>query len=185
MNTLDILILVVLGFNAILGAVRGAAWQILRLGSIVLGVWGAWRFGAEFLALFPDSWGISKDYGIYVARVVLFLSVYLIMFGITNLVKSLIQKVKLGSWDRTLGAAFGTAKGAMFVCVILYLQLTPVGDIQAIKDQLHGNPELGIPESVGNRYFLKYARDRIEKAVPNDLEDQIDKKTRELLEKTK
>ncbi|MFT7619778.1 MAG: membrane protein required for colicin V production [Planctomycetota bacterium] len=184
MNTLDILILVVLGFNAILGAVRGAAWQILRLASIFLGVWGASRFGSEFLNLFPESWGISEDYGIYVARIVLFLSVYLVMFGITNLIKSMIQKVKLGSWDRALGAVFGAAKGALFCCVVLYLQLTPVGDIQAVQDQLHGNEKSGISASVGNDYFLKYARERIEKAVPNKFEEKVKETTKEIIDKT-
>lgn len=189
MNTLDILIIVVLAFNAILGAVRGAAWQVLRLASIFLGVWGAWRYGSEFLELFPDSLGISEDYGIYVARVVLFLSIYLIMFGVTNLIRSFIQKVKLGSYDRALGAVFGTAKGALLCCIVLYLQLTPVGEMQVVKDQLHGNPETSIAPSKANEYFLKYVRDRIDKIVPLEkrleIEDTLRKKTEDLLKKTK
>ncbi len=188
MNTLDILILIILAFNAILGAVRGAAWQILRLASIFLGVWGAWRFGDEFLRFFPASWGISSEYGIYVARVVLFLSIYLIMFGVTNLVRSVIKKVKLGSWDRTLGAGFGVAKGALFCCIILYLQLTPIGDITVVQEQLHGSKDGSIPASRGNELFLKYARERLDSVVPDERKSDIEKlskKAEELLKEAK
>ncbi len=185
MNTLDILILVILAANAVLGAVRGAAWQILRLASIFLGLWGAARYGEEFLGLFPSSWGISEDYGIYVARVVLFLCVYLIMFGVTNLVKGAIQKVKLGSFDRGFGALIGAAKGLIFCTAILYLQLTPIGEITVVQDHLNGNEEKSIPPSIGNKMFLKYARERLENAVPKDIEDVIERKTKDLIKKSK
>ena len=175
MNTIDALILVVVTFNLILGAIRGAAWQILRLASIVLGVWGAWHYGDEFLALFPPTLDISADYGIYVARVVLFLSIYLIMFGVTNLVRSTIQKVKLGSWDRGIGALFGAAKGALYCSVVLYLQLTPIGEIPLVKDHLQGNPEKNLPASVANDVFEDYIRKEVDRRFP-DAEQKLKEK---------
>ena len=187
MNSVDIVILVVVATNLILGAYRGAAWQILRLASIGLGIWVAWRFAEPCLAELPESWEISEDYGIYLVRIVLFLSVYLLMFGITNLVKAGIKKVKLGSWDRTLGAGIGAFKGALFASLILYLQLTPLGKIEAIEDLLHGNEEKNMPSSRANEIFLSYVKDRIDTTlspqqkekivkVTDDLEDLIKKK---------
>ena len=59
MNTIDLLVLVVTAFNLILGAIRGAVWQGLRIASIVLGIWAAIRYGEEVLAMFPASLGLA------------------------------------------------------------------------------------------------------------------------------
>ena len=173
MNTIDLLILVLICFNLLLGAIRGAVWQILRIASIVLGIWSAVTYGREFLAMFPSSWGLDAGHGIILAQIVLFLSVYLVMFGITQIAKKIVDKVKLGSMDRTLGAGLGAAKGALFCCVILYLQFTPLNQIESIRDQLYGNEAQEIPASVGNKVFLAYMKERIDEVVPPTVSDRV------------
>ena len=181
MNSVDLVILIVIAFNGILGLIRGAAWQILRIGSVVLGVWVAARFGREFLGLFPESFGLSPEIGIHVARIVLFLSVYLIMYGVTNLAQALIKKVKLGGMDRSLGALLGMAKGALLCCLVLYLQLWPlVGEIPIVEDQLHGNVERAIPASKANRIFLEHIRSRVDAIVPQEQKEGIERLTEEI-----
>jgi uncharacterized membrane protein required for colicin V production len=161
--------------------VRGAVWQVLRLASIVLGVWGAARYGREFFELFPSSWGISAEVGIHVARIVVFLSVYLVMFGVTNLAQALVKKVKLGGMDRTLGALLGAGKGALFCCLVLYLQFWPlVGEVQAVHDQLHGSADGSIPASRANRFFIEHVRERVNAVVPEETRDSLQKTLDEL-----
>ena len=176
MNSIDAFILVVVCFNLILGAVRGAVWQVLRVASIVLGIWAATRYSDDFLAMWPDSLGIDAAYAPILAQVVVFLSVYLVMYGLTHLVKALVDKVKLGSMDRLMGAGVGAMKGAFFCCVILYLQFTPLGELGIIKNQLYGNEEEGVEPSVANGIFLEFMKKRIDEAVP----DSVSKRLREL-----
>ena len=174
MNAVDVLVLVLVAFNLILGAVRGAAWQILRIASFVLGFWAARVYGPEVFARFPENWGLAAEPGQAVAYVVVFVSVYLVMFGVTQLVKSAIQKIKLGSTDRTIGAALGAAKGALFASVLLYLQFVPfVNDIEPVRDQLYGNPEESIEPSVANALFLDHLKERIDDMIPDDAEQRV------------
>lgn len=174
MNAIDTLVLVLVAFNLILGAVRGAAWQILRIATIVLGVWTSREYGRDFFEMFPAGWGLDAEPGLVIAHVVVFVIVYLVMFGFTQLVRSLIQKVKLGSTDRTIGAALGAAKGAFFASMLLYLQFVPfVGDIETVRDHLYGNPEKQVEASHANDYFLTYLKDRIDEMVPDDAEQRV------------
>lgn len=186
MNTVDLLILIIVAFNGLLGLVRGAIWQILRLVSIVLGLWAAARYGREFLALFPSSLDISAEMGIHVARIVLFLSVYLVMFGVTNLAQSLVRKVKLGGVDRSLGALLGAGKGAALCCLVLYLQFLPgIRDLDLVKDQLQGNVERAIPASRANPFFLDQVHPRVRALFDEKQRDEIDRKLEELEETMK
>ena len=174
MNTVDLLILLVVAFNAILGAVRGAVWQVLRVGAIVLGVLVALRYGEPFLAVIPESLGVPRDTaGVILAQVVLFVSVYLGMYGLTSMAKALIDKMKLGSADRLLGALLGAAKGVLFCGVALYLQFTPLVEIDFVRDHLRGNIEKGIEPSRANRLFLVYLKDRIDELLPDSVEDDV------------
>ena len=174
MNSIDALVLVITIFNLILGAFRGAVWQVLRITSIVLGIWTAVVYGEDFFAMFPASFALKDDYGVIVARVVLFLSVYLVMYGITQLVKTMVDKVKLGSMDRLVGAALGGCKGVFFCCVLLYLQFTPLSELDVVHDQLYGDADEEIRPSVANALFLDYMKERIDEAVPEQVTYRVE-----------
>ncbi|MCA9321452.1 MAG: CvpA family protein [Planctomycetes bacterium] len=174
MNTIDALVLVVVAFNLLLGAIRGATWQILRLASIGLGIWAALRFADDFLAIWPQSLGLDPTYAPLIARVIVFLSVYLVMFGVTHLVKSMIDRVKLGGLDRLIGAGIGAIKGAFFCCVVLYLQFMPfVLEVDWLRDQLYGNPDRRIERSIANDLFVDFMKSRIDRVIPDPLKEQV------------
>lgn len=180
MNSIDTFCLVVIAFNVLLGLIRGAAWQIMRLAAIVLGVWCALEQGDRFLSMWPTSWQLTDTAASILARVVVFFSVYLVMFGLTHLARALIDRVRLGGVDRILGGIVGILKGAAFCSVLLYLQfLPPVNEIGIVRDQLYGNPEQDLPPSVANELFIAYLKPRIETAVPKDLSERVEDITRE------
>lgn len=184
MNAIDILVLVLISFNLILGAIRGAAWQILRIAGLVLSYVAAKEYGADFFASFPENWRLSDEPGLVIAHVVVFVSVYLVMFAVTNLVKAIIQKVKLGSTDRTIGAALGAFKGAVFASLLLYLQFVPVvGETETVRDHLYGNEAKAIAPSRANDVFLTYLKARLDEMVPDDAEDRVDELRRRVGER--
>lgn len=173
-NTLDGLVLVIIGFNLILGAIRGAAWQILRIASIVLGIWAAVHWGEAFLEAFKERVSFTSSYGIIVARVALFFTVYILMYGVTQIVRKIIDKVKLGSIDRTAGAACGAFKGAAFACMMLYLQyIPPVNQFEIVENQLYGTPPGRTDYSRSNFVFLKYVKPWLDERVPDDLKQRL------------
>lgn len=175
MNPLDMVILAIIAFNAILGLMRGAIWQILRFASIALGFYVAHKYGEVFLARWPENIRNQTSYAIVVARVVLFMSVYIVMFGITHMVKAFVDKIQLGSVDRLLGAVVGATKGAAFCCVILYLQfIPPISTFPMVKQYLYGDGEKGIKGSKVNDYFIKEVKPRLEQSLPKEVIQKVD-----------
>jgi membrane protein required for colicin V production len=174
MNVVDIGILILIGFNAILGLMRGAVWQILRIVSIVLGIMIAQRYGEVVLEKAPESFRTGTSYAIIITRLVLFLAVYIVMFGVTHMVKALIDKVKLGSIDKMIGAAVGAAKGAAFCCIILYVQyIPPVSNFDIVHDHLYGNGTKNIPKSKGNEFFITKIKPELDKNLPKELTTKV------------
>ena len=178
LNALDIICALVVVFHLIIGAVKGATWQVMRIASIVLGFWCASHYAESFLNAWPESlMKPDETYGIYVAKVALFLSVYLAFFFLTHLLKSIIDKIKLGSWDRTLGAALGAVKGAAICSLVLYLQfIDPIRAIPSVHDQLNGNAEEDIRASHANDLFLRYVEPKVKEVLPTEsIEKYTDK----------
>ncbi|MEZ6194447.1 MAG: CvpA family protein [Planctomycetota bacterium] len=175
MNPIDAGLLVIIGINLILGLLRGAIWQVLKLAGIALGVWGAMQYGARFQQMWPDAIRVEGGSGELLAQGVLFLSIYIVVFGISHLLQSLIKKIDLGSLDRLLGGLVGAAKGALIGSVILYLQFLPfVTNFDTVKDWLYGNSERGISPSVGNEIFIQHVYDRLDSIVPTELKRKTD-----------
>jgi membrane protein required for colicin V production len=175
MNSLDVIILIIIAFNALLGIMRGAIWQILRIGSIILGIVVARQFGNDVLARMPGNLRDSS-YAIIVVQVALFLAVYLVMFGVTNLVKAVVNKIKLGGVDKAAGAVVGAAKGAALCCIVLYLQYIPmVTEVPTVKDQLYGNPAKNIAPSKCNDVFISRVKPWLDQKLPHELTDRVTK----------
>jgi membrane protein required for colicin V production len=120
MYWLDTTILVLLGLAALLGAISGLLWQLLRI--VGFGV-------ALYLAIFGNEWAsgvigqnILRDANPTVVKgvayVAVFVVVYLVLFLVTFIVERAVRAAKLKFVDRLLGALFGTAKAALILGAI-------------------------------------------------------------------
>lgn len=122
MNTVDLVVLIILGLNALLGLFRGFARQSLRLAGAILGVTAACGFydlaGEKLKVWFGlADWGATsiKALGFAVVGV----SVFLLGQLAAHLAASALEKARLGGADRFLGMVFGAIKGAA-ICVLLF-----------------------------------------------------------------
>lgn len=111
MNWVDLTVLVVVGISAALAFMRGFVREILGLAA-----WG----GAAYIAYsfvdvvrFPvrDLVG-DPNMGDIVAYAGLFLAALLVLTIVTGVVAHIFHSLGLGAVDRTLGIAFGVARGA-------------------------------------------------------------------------
>lgn len=115
MQGADYIILAVIGFSVICGAVRGFVREIAALLAWVLGIWIAWRFSSF---LYPYLGGVLDEPSqkAWAARVI-------VLFGVLvigNLIGALLAWIMhtaagLGLMDRGLGALFGLARGAVMI----------------------------------------------------------------------
>src|SRR5688500_12136659 len=120
MHWLDTTILTLLGLGAGLGAWSGFVWQIARILTLGVGLYGAVVFHEPASQMLQDSVLQGADSRIVrpAAYLMVFLIIYLVLFYSARLVRSFIRATDLETLDRLLGAALGAGKVALFIGVV-------------------------------------------------------------------
>ncbi|MBI1901673.1 MAG: CvpA family protein [Planctomycetia bacterium] len=116
----DILMLVVVVGYTIFGAVKGMAWQVATLCSIVVSYFAALKFSDPLAPL------LSKEapWNRFLAMLIIFLVTSLVIWFIFRAVSKFIERVKLKDFDRQVGALFGLFKGALACVAITFFAVT-------------------------------------------------------------
>jgi membrane protein required for colicin V production len=120
MQTYDLLMLVVLGAATLFGFWKGMAWQIASLASLVVSYIAALRFSAQLAPVFGESAPLNR----FVAMLVIYVVTSFVIWTLFRLVSGVIDKVRLESFDRQLGAMFGFAKGVLLCVAITFFAVT-------------------------------------------------------------
>jgi len=122
---LDGILLVGIGFGAVLGARSGFLQQFGRMVGLGVAFYTAFIFNDRSTAFLLDYVLINTEE--YVARclsfLIVFFSVYLIIHLGTRLMQKFIKAIQLDSLDRLLGAVVGAGK-MMVVLAVLCLGLS-------------------------------------------------------------
>jgi membrane protein required for colicin V production len=120
MQTYDLLMLLVLIAATVFGFWKGMAWQIASLASLVVSYFAALRFSAQLAPMF----GEHAPWNRFVAMLAIYIGVSFIIWMVFRLVAGIIDKVRLESFDRQLGAMFGLAKGVLLCVAITFFAVT-------------------------------------------------------------
>lgn len=133
MAPLDWILLAVLLFSLVLGAVRGLVYEVLSVAgwvaAFVLAQWLAPR-AAAWLPMGQASEGLRYAAGFALVFIVSVFAAGLLAWG----VKKVIEAVGLRPVDRILGAAFGLLRGAVIILAAAVVALmTPLHDTEAWK----------------------------------------------------
>ncbi|QEG42960.1 CvpA family protein [Roseimaritima ulvae] len=129
METYDILMLVVLAGAAIFGAIKGFAWQLASIGSIVLSYVVAVRYREPF------SQAIAADppWNRLLAMLILYVGTSLVIWVAFRMISKTIDRMKLREFDRHAGAAFGLGKGILYCTLITLFAATLLGPAASEK----------------------------------------------------
>jgi membrane protein required for colicin V production len=120
MQTYDFIMLVVLAATTLFGFWKGMAWQIASLASLALSYFAALRFSEQLAPTFGDH----APWNRFVAMLVIYVVTSFIIWTLFRLVSGAIDKVRLESFDRQLGAMFGLAKGVLLCVAITFFAVT-------------------------------------------------------------
>lgn len=124
METYDIIMLVVLAGAGLFGAIKGFAWQLASIASIVLSYFVAYNFRE------PLSQSIQADppWNRFLAMLILFIGTSLVIWVAFRMVSNTIDRLRLKEFDRQIGALFGLAKGALYCILVTMFAVTLLGE---------------------------------------------------------
>lgn len=154
METYDIVMLVVLIGATLFGAIKGFAWQLASIGSIVVSYMVAYNFREPF----SESIQAEPPWNRFLAMLILYVGTSLIIWVAFRMVSRSIDRLKLREFDRQVGALFGLGKGALYCTLITLFAVTLLGD--GVREK--------IVASKSGRYISK-ALDRSEAVIPVEI----------------
>jgi len=120
MNWTDCLIIALLVFSCVAGAMRGLLREVISLVTWVAAVWIAWSFSGS---LEPHLGGALADSAArpWAARALIFIAVLLIGAAIGTLVTHFVRLSLFSGLDRLLGVLFGAVRGIVVVGLLVML----------------------------------------------------------------
>ena len=121
MNTLDLVILAVLGVGFIAGFIKGVIKQAFSLGGLVLGIICGTLLYKPFAALLLKFLKISDQTALIVAFVIILLVVPIVCGLLGKALSKVVHEANLGFIDRLLGGVFGLFKFLLVMGLIFQL----------------------------------------------------------------
>lgn len=126
MQAYDLIMLIVLGMSMIFGAIKGFAWQIASLASIIVSYLVSYRFRFQV----ADMIHAAPPWNQFLAMLILYVGTSFVIWVGFRLLSSAIDQVRLKEFDRHMGAAFGLAKGAIYCLLITMFAMSLLGPNQ-------------------------------------------------------
>ncbi len=126
MQAYDLIMLIVLGMSTIFGAIKGLAWQVASLTSIVVSYIVSYRYRFQVAEMIEAK----PPWNMFLAMLILFVGTSFVIWVGFKLMSGMIDRVRLKDFDRHLGAVFGFGKGLIFCLLITMFAMTLLGPSQ-------------------------------------------------------
>ncbi len=126
MQGYDLIMLIVLGMATIFGAIKGFAWQVASLASIVVSYFVSYNFRYDVAEMIQAK----PPWNQFLAMLILYVGTSFVIWVGFRLLSSTIDRVRLKEFDRHLGAAFGLAKGLVYCLLITMFATSLLGPKQ-------------------------------------------------------
>ena len=124
MEIYDIIMLVIIGGAALFGAIKGFAWQLASIVSIVASYIVAFRFREPF----SQSIQAEPPWNRFLAMLILFIGTSLVIWVLFRMISRTIDRLKLHEFDRQIGFIFGGIKGFLYCSLITLFAVTLMGN---------------------------------------------------------
>ncbi len=169
-NLLDIVFAILLCVFIFRGINSGIIREVGMIAALVLGLLCAYLFFQPVAELFI-SWGL-KFAAPVAAFIAVFAVTYLIVTIVTHFLKTLIDKIQLGSLDRIFGAALGFLEG--FIIVYVLMVLITLQPFQGPKEMLDSSLAKNIVDN--NLYSLTAYLDEAYRRLVETVSDAVAEK---------
>lgn len=149
----DLLVVGVIMFSVIRGAVKGLVWQLATIASIVL----CFMFAESLSLVLAPMIGLKEPLNRWVAMFLLYLIFSFGAFAVARSMKSLIEEAQFTEYDRHMGAVLGLLKGVGIALILTFFSVTLS---EQARDHVMG--------TVSGRYAA-IIMDRLHPVMPSEL----------------
>lgn len=158
MQGYDLIMLIVLGMATIFGAIKGFAWQVASLASIIASYIVAYRFRYDVAEMIQAQ----PPWNQFLAMLILYVGTSFVIWVGFRLLSGTIDRMRLKEFDRHLGAAFGLIKGVVYCLLITMFATSLLGPKQqaAICHSRSG-------------YYIAKALDQSIGVLPKEIHDVV------------
>ncbi len=159
MQAYDIIMLVVVAAATLFGMIKGFAWQVASLASIIVSYLVAYNFRDQLAVRIQ----VAPPMNTFIAMLLLYAGTSFAIWVVFRLISSSIDRVRLRDFDRQLGALFGLGKGVMYCLLITMFAMTLLGQ----------NQQRAIVESKSGRYISTFLTAAKGVVLPKEIDSVI------------
>lgn len=120
MQTYDLIMVIVLLGATAFGFMKGMAWQVAYLASLVVSFFVAKQFSPQLAPMF----GTSEPFNRFAAWLAIYVATSFGIWMVFRGVAGAIDRVKLNEFDRQMGALIGFARGVLWCILITFFAAT-------------------------------------------------------------
>jgi membrane protein required for colicin V production len=120
MQTYDAIMIMVLVATTVFGFWKGMAWQLASLASLIASYFISLKLSPQFAPYFGQQAPLNR----FSAQLALYIASSFVIWMLFRLVSGAIDKVKLESFDKQMGALIGFAKGVLLCIAITFFAVT-------------------------------------------------------------
>ena len=119
MNYIDIILLLLLSFSAIIGFRNGFVVEAASLAALILGIWGAIEFSNITSGFLIETFNMKSGYINIISFILTFLIIVILIHIVGRVVKKFVRIILPGIIDHLAGLIFGIVKSALILGVFL------------------------------------------------------------------
>lgn len=157
MQPYDLAMVAVLATAAAYGALKGMAWQIASLSSLIASYFVSLRFSAPLAPYFGQRAPLNR----FAAMLAIYLVTSLAIWLAFRLVSQAINRIQLKDFDRQIGGLFGAAKGVLLCVAITFfaVSLSEPARAMVLKSR--------------SGYYIALLIDRADPIMPKEIHDVL------------
>lgn len=121
MTKADLVLLIIMALGAWGGYKEGFLMEVVSLLAIVLGIFLGFKLMGVAMIFLEEKLNADRDVLPYLAFIVVFVGVVLLVRLLGSIVKNSLDKSFLGAADQALGATLGAFRSLFMVSVVLWI----------------------------------------------------------------
>ncbi len=136
----DIIVLIILVGMTLYGGNKGMAWQIARLGSILV----SWEVASRYSPTVAPMIDTEAPWNKILAMLILFAGTSLVIWIFFRFISKAIDRIQLREFDRQMGALLGLIQGILLCMILAFFGVTLSERTRAAVLESISGPYLGM-----------------------------------------